>query len=252
MDESDFPLVQYDWPNGNVYLVPTYLKTLQGRLENLKGQFKKYIKQLDPEAGFDLAWILVHISEPAFLTIQFIAEQAPPLAPVDKSFIATANALVSKLRAEPVEDDDDETDETLYFLPEIQTLPNAQWDAVFKGYCKVLEASVDAFVLGDSPTYRANTEDGSVPGEVFHILRDLIADFDKFPFLRLYQNRLIGKLEDSSSGAVDFETSIHEEAPPKSESVRKRKIKLEDFDDGVETPGMKSAKLSYVTVNPYT
>ncbi|KAI3332941.1 hypothetical protein F4824DRAFT_503485 [Ustulina deusta] len=219
MDEPDFS----DWPNGNVYLVPTFLNTLQERLILLRSEFRHFMQTQDPAVGFDLDWLLVHISEPAFLTIQFIAQQAPPITPADPVLVASTSALVSQLQA--VTGDG----ETADFLSQIEALPNPDWDVVFKGYCRVLEASVDAFLIGDSPVYKVKLANASAPDLVFRILRDLIVSLGKFPFLRPYQNRLVKKLEGSRSGSIYTEfwmKQIQLDSDPRP----KRKIDTLDLD----------------------
>ncbi|KAJ8129906.1 hypothetical protein O1611_g3723 [Lasiodiplodia mahajangana] len=241
MDVDNSPVFRTGWPDGNVYLVPTFLKTLQVRLVQLKTEFKKYIRTLNIDDGIDLEWMLVNISEPAFLTVQFIAEQVPPSLPPDAHLVDSINDLASQLK--PIIGGD----ENPPFLSEIEALPNPQWDAVFKGYCKVLEASVDAFVLGDSPAYQPGV---SNPDEVFHILSDLLAGFNKFPFLRLYYNRLVRKLGGSRSGVIGSDGWKAEETSPQP-GRGKRKIKSEDLDDYMRTPYKKMVKLN-TPISPFT
>ncbi|KAI0451285.1 hypothetical protein F5B21DRAFT_516800 [Xylaria acuta] len=232
LDVSDSP-PKPEWPNGNVYLTPAYLNTLQQRLRLLKSRFRHFIETQDPEVGFDLDWLLVEVSEDAFTTIRFIAEEVPPTVPVDPCLAAATSALASELEA--VIGDGNTPD----FLSQIEALPNPDWDDVFKGYCRVLEASVDAYLIGDSPVYQVKLADASAPDLIFRVLRGLIMALERYPFLRSFHKRLMRKLERSRSGAVYTEWWMRE-IPKDSDPTPKRKIDTL----GLDRPAKKRLLLS--------
>ncbi|TGJ86418.1 hypothetical protein E0Z10_g2396 [Xylaria hypoxylon] len=216
---SSSSLFKSDWPDGKV-LGPVYLNTFQQRLKLLKSKLGHFIQTVDPAVGYDLDWLLVRICEPALLTIQFIAYQVPPTVPVDLDLFTSTNALASQLQA-AISDG-----EAPDFPSGIGDLPNPDWNAVFKGYCRVLEASVDAYLIGDTPAYKVKLADAAAPDLVFRILRDLISGLNKFPFLRPYHNRLLRKLDGSRSGTIYTEFWMTQ-IPPKSDTP-KRKIDTPD------------------------
>ncbi|KAI0874095.1 hypothetical protein GGS24DRAFT_501115 [Hypoxylon argillaceum] len=195
-DFADSSLFKTEWPDGNIYLTPPFLKSLQERLILLKTRFRHFIQTIDPEVGIDLDWLLVRITEPAFLTVQYIANEVPPILPVDPDLVFSTSTLASQLQA--VIGDDETPD----FLSHIESLPNPVWDDVFKGYCRLLESSIAAYLIGDSPTYQVELTDASEPHRVYRIVRDLIAGLSKYPFLRNYHKRLLRKLECSRSGVI--------------------------------------------------
>ncbi|KAI0439659.1 hypothetical protein F4803DRAFT_27646 [Xylaria telfairii] len=223
LDASDSALSKSSWPSGNKYLVPVFLETLQERLRLLKSKFKHFIETQDPEVGFDLDWMLVHVCEDAFTTIRFIAEQVPPIVPVDAELTSALMELTSELKA--VMGDDFEPN----YISEIEALPNPEWDAVFQGYCRVLEASVDAYIIGDSPVYKIKLANAAAPDMIFRILRGLIESLGKYPCLQSYHSRLMKKMEGSRSGAIYTQWWM-KEVPEGTDPTPKRKLDMLGLD----------------------
>lgn len=156
LDVSDSP-PKPQWPNGNVHLTSGYFTNIQEDLRLLKSRFRHFIETQDPEVGFDVDWMLVYVCEACFLTIRTIADQVPSTAPVDPSLATATSALTSELQA--VMGYDFKPD----YISQIEALPNPDWDAVFQGYCRVLEASVDAYLVADSPVYQIKLADAAAP-----------------------------------------------------------------------------------------
>ncbi|KAI0469073.1 hypothetical protein F4859DRAFT_516422 [Xylaria cf. heliscus] len=226
---------EWKWPQGNVHLTPTYFEITQQRLRPLRWRFRHFLQTQDPEVGFKLDWLLVRISEVAFSTIQVIAQQVPPTVPVDPCFESTTSALASQLQA--VTSDSEKPD----FISQIEALPNPDWDAVFQGYCRVLEASVDAYLIGDSPMYKVKLADAVALDMIFRILRGLISDLESYPFLRSYYNRLMRKLEGSRSDAVYTDWWM-KNIPPNTDPTPKRKIDTLDLDGPAKKRLLKEMK----------
>ncbi|KAI1758420.1 hypothetical protein F4782DRAFT_26402 [Xylaria castorea] len=223
--DSDSTSSGSDWPSGNVYLTPNFLKTLQGRLVTLKAKFRTFLEEQDPEVGFNLEWMLVHVCEKSFVTIRFIAMHVPPKPPMDPYLAAVTNDLVSELQA--VIGDSKPPD----FVSQIDALPNPDWDAVFQGYCRVLEASIEAYLIGDSPVYQVKLADAAAPDQIYRVLRRMVMALERYPFLWTYQKRLMRKLEGSRSGSVWTKWWMKEaqiNPPPK------RKLDALGLDDGAK------------------
>ncbi|RYC65124.1 hypothetical protein CHU98_g1092 [Xylaria longipes] len=224
LDVSDSGLSKPVWPIDHVHLTPAFLDDFQGRLRLLNSEFRHFMEKQDPKVGIDLNSLLVNFFQPAFYLVEFIAMQVPRTVAVNPSVAAATSALVSQLQALIGEDN------TPDFLSEIEALPNPDWDALFQGYCRVLEASVDAFIMGDSPVYQVKLAKASEPSKYFRSLRKAINLLERFPFLRSYHNRLIRKLESSRSGAVYTDWWMRQ-IPENSVPPPKRKIDTLGLDD---------------------
>ncbi|KAI1126509.1 hypothetical protein F5Y10DRAFT_267057 [Nemania abortiva] len=223
---------QLDWPYDSVFLTPDYLKIFQQRLAKLKSRFRHFIETTDKEVGFDLEEIFLDYIEPASLNVYWIAQHAPGMAPADPDLVAASNALSSELQAmlgktEPSD-----------FQSQIEALPNPEWDAVFKGYYRLLEAAVDAFVIGDSPVF---STDVAQPHKVFRVTRKYIDRLNHFPFMLMYHRRLMTKLGDSRSGPIYAKLQL-EQTVSAPDPERKRKTANSDDPTG-ETWEKEKAKL---------
>ncbi|KAI0188783.1 hypothetical protein EV127DRAFT_482328 [Xylaria flabelliformis] len=184
------------WPNGNVYLTPGFLELCQERLVKVKDSFRKFLEEQDPEVGFKLEWMLAHICERCFATIHFIARQVPRKPPMDPFLATVTSELASELQAISG------NDKPPAFISAIDALPNPEWDEVFQGYCRVLEASVETYVLGDTPVYQSTLADAAAPDQVYEVLRLMIVSLQRFPCLQNYTKRVLRKLDGSRSGAI--------------------------------------------------
>ncbi|KAJ2989657.1 hypothetical protein NUW58_g3361 [Xylaria curta] len=222
-DASDSLLSNSDWPNDNIYLVPSYLDEIQKDYTLLKSKFRHYIQTVDPAAGFDLDWLIVHICERTYWTIRIIADEAPRVAPANPELITSTHALASQLQA--IIGDEQPPD----FLSSIDALPNPEWDAIFKNYCRLLEAGVDAFIIADSPTYQVKLSNVATPDLIFRVLRTMVVSLGEYPLLRAYHNRLMKKLGASRSGVIYTEFWMNE---LESNSGPTPKHKLDTLDSG--------------------
>ncbi|KAI0530149.1 hypothetical protein GGR58DRAFT_525233 [Xylaria digitata] len=223
-DTSNPSLFISNWPNGNI-LSPKFLQSLKERLIRLRSLFRDFLERLDPAVGFDLSWLLVRICEPTFRTIEYIAYQKPPVDPVDPDLAASTSALVSQLQAVL---GDGETPDVPSLIP---TLPNPEWDDIFRSFCSLLEASVDAYIIGDSRSYKIKLANAAEPHPVYRILREEIIDrLDRFPFLRPFHRRLARKLENSRSGVLYTQFWLKETTTNPNHEL-KRKTDAHDLDE---------------------
>ncbi|KAK5629919.1 hypothetical protein RRF57_005634 [Xylaria bambusicola] len=226
--KSPEPLAsQSSWPEGHIILSPNHLRVHQERLPRLRTRFRNFVENLDPNVGFDMDWLICEVCEDAYLAILLIAEEEPPVDPVDPKLVAEVRALDSQLQA--MIGDHKPYDFSLL----IPTLPHPEWDIIFRGYCEVLDSSVDAYIIGDSPIFTAIYGESSSPDVVFRVLRGLIAEFNKFRFLRPYVDRLLRKLDATRTG-VAFKKYSMEHAKPKSGFRPKRKIDALELDDATK------------------
>ncbi|KAI0512557.1 hypothetical protein F5B22DRAFT_648661 [Xylaria bambusicola] len=230
---------QSDWPEGHTILSPYFLKVQQERLPLLRSKFRSFILNLDPNVGFDMDWLICEVCEDAYLVILLIAEEEPPVDPVDPTLVAEVRALDSQLQA--INGDHKPLDLSLL----IPALPHPGWDFIFRGYCELLASCVDAYIYGDSPIFTAIYREDSSPDLVFRVLRGLIAEFNNFPFLRPYVDRLLRKLDATRTGVALNKYST-EHAKPKSGLRPKRKIGTPDLDGmaqlSLESPRSKKPK----------
>ncbi|KAI1741426.1 hypothetical protein F4680DRAFT_64779 [Xylaria scruposa] len=200
-----------NWPDGNIYLTPDFLALLAERLVKLKDSFRKFLEEQDEET-FNFKWMLIYVSEKSFATIRFIAMQVPPKPLMDPYLAAATNELASELQA--ITGDN----KPPAFISGIEALPNPEWDEVFQGYCRVLEASVEAFVMADNPVQQKKLADAGVPTQMYKVLRKIIVSLGKYTFLRNYTKRVMRKLEGSRSGSIWLEWWVKEaqvNPPPK-------------------------------------
>ncbi|KAF2968715.1 hypothetical protein GQX73_g4853 [Xylaria multiplex] len=216
-DAPDSLLFKSAWPNNNRYLTPKFLDSLRKRLVRLRSRFRDLMEKQDSEDEFDLDG-LVRVSEPTFRTIEYIAQEAPPLDPVDPDLAAITSALDSQLQA--IIGDS----KTPYSLPKIPALPNPEWDAIFQGFCKLLEAIVDAYIIGDNPVYNRKFAISDTPDPTYRLLYDLVDRLNRYPFLRAYHKSIVGKLGCSRSGAAYTQYWL-------KESTLKRKTDEHDLSD---------------------
>ncbi|RWA03669.1 hypothetical protein EKO27_g11437 [Xylaria grammica] len=217
---SNTPVSKSDWPAGNIYIEPVLLKELQERLERIQHKFQTAVKAVDPAVGLDLEWLAIHVCDPAYWVVWYVAGEAPPMdAPAGPDLIASSNALASQVEA--LTGNAEKID---LILPEIEALPDPEWDAVFKGFCQLLEASVDAHVLGDSPFYQAELAGRGEPHPIFRTIRNLLNDLGAFPFLRNYHSKLMRKLDGSRSGVIYKEYYWILDSSQKSDTTAKRKL----------------------------
>ncbi|KAI0548645.1 hypothetical protein F4679DRAFT_596574 [Xylaria curta] len=201
-----------NWPDGNIYLTPDFLELCQERLVKLKDAFRKFLEEQDEETVFNFKWMLIYVCEKSFATIRFIAMQVPHKPPMDPYLAAATNELASELQAIT------SNDKPPAFISEIEALPNPEWDEVFQGYCRVLEASVEAFVMADNPVQQKKLADAGAPTQMYKVLRKIVVSLGKYTFLRNYTKRVMRKLEGSRSGSIWLQWWLKEaqvNPPPK-------------------------------------
>ncbi|KAI0200795.1 hypothetical protein F4808DRAFT_152163 [Astrocystis sublimbata] len=225
MDDNtlEASLLACDWASRDRGLAPLEFKVLQGRMVKYKCNLQRFMQTLDPTVGFDYNWLLSKVGEPVFIGIRWIASRAPPTVPndpeVDTGMSDSASQLQSVVGGGH--------NETPGYLPELEPLPNPHWDALLRDYCRLLEAFIEAYLVGDDPVYTVKHPNASLPDVLYRAYRDCVSMLAQFPYLQTFVHRLMKKLEGARMAPIvaEFET----QNPPTHGQMLKRETDTPDL-----------------------
>ncbi|KAI1368815.1 hypothetical protein F5Y08DRAFT_354050 [Xylaria arbuscula] len=244
---SDSSSNYFDWPNPELkFLDRHHLKTLLEDLDQYRSKFQQVTANTTRTGGPDIDALFAHVYEPCFWGIIGLAQITGPIEPLDADLIAETAALEAQLQACGI-------DEKPQFALPIPPLPVPEYDVFFKGCCTLVESVVNVFVMGDAPGYQLAHGENCSDDFVFHILHEFTSRFNRYPFLRLFHDRLMEKLNSTKTG-IAYHKNKTEHVKPTSERQPKRKIDAlnpdEDAKKSLESQMHKHPKLDDFLSSP--